>query len=139
MPACKLNLAALRPDAPPPFATSPPDYLLPALPDPQAGDAAYVLRKKPPGRVLPSAHAVEREYRVLAALQGTPVPVPRVVSSCPCSCAPLPGRHDPCLTASLCCLAWPGCARAFALPVNSATLCSPAEPDPFAFPPCLPA
>jgi hypothetical protein len=44
-----------------------------------------VLRKKPPGRVLPSAHAVEREYRVLAALQGTPVPVPRVVSCCPCS------------------------------------------------------
>lgn len=49
---------------------------MPAL---QAGGATYVLRKKPPGRVLPSAHAVEREYRVLAALQGTPVPVPRVV------------------------------------------------------------
>lgn len=45
----------------------------------QAGATNYVLRKKPPGKVLPSAHAVEREYRVLAALQATPVPVPRVV------------------------------------------------------------
>lgn len=47
----------------------------------QAGGRAYVLRKKPPGKVLPSAHAVEREFRVLNALQGTPVPVPRTVSS----------------------------------------------------------
>lgn len=37
----------------------------------------YVLRKQPPGALLPSAHAVDREYRVLAALQGTAVPVPR--------------------------------------------------------------
>ena len=29
---------------------------------------AYVLRRKPPGALLPGAHAVEREYRVLAAL-----------------------------------------------------------------------
>ncbi len=42
----------------------------------------YVLRKKPPGRLLPSAHAVEREYRILHALQGSPVPVPRVHLLC---------------------------------------------------------
>ena len=35
----------------------------------------YVLRKKPSGILLPSAHAVEREYRVIAALQSTNVPV----------------------------------------------------------------
>ncbi len=35
----------------------------------------YVLRKQPPGMLLPSAHAVDREYRVQAALKGTPVPV----------------------------------------------------------------
>jgi aminoglycoside phosphotransferase (APT) family kinase protein len=35
----------------------------------------YVLRKKPGGPLLPSAHAVEREYRVIAALQGSEVPV----------------------------------------------------------------
>jgi aminoglycoside phosphotransferase (APT) family kinase protein len=39
---------------------------------------SYVLRRKPPGKLLPSAHAVEREYRVTAALyaQGFPVPEP---------------------------------------------------------------
>ena len=52
----------------------------------QAGGTNYVLRKKPPGKVLPSAHAVEREYRVLAALQDTPVPVPRVVSCWAAAC-----------------------------------------------------
>ncbi|MBC6983603.1 phosphotransferase family protein [Caulobacter sp. 17J80-11] len=36
----------------------------------------YVLRKKPPGKLLPSAHQIEREYRVLRALDGTAVPVP---------------------------------------------------------------
>jgi aminoglycoside phosphotransferase (APT) family kinase protein len=36
----------------------------------------YVLRKKPPGTLLPSAHAVDREYRVISALAGTGVPVP---------------------------------------------------------------
>jgi len=39
-----------------------------------------VLRKKPAGVVLPSAHAVEREARVLMALAGTDVPVPRVLT-----------------------------------------------------------
>ena len=38
--------------------------------------AEYVLRKKPPGILLPSAHAVDREYRVQAALAGSAVPVP---------------------------------------------------------------
>jgi aminoglycoside phosphotransferase (APT) family kinase protein len=40
------------------------------------GGRRYVLRKKPPGKLLPSAHQVEREYRVMAALRDTPVPVP---------------------------------------------------------------
>lgn len=39
--------------------------------------ASYVLRRKPPGRLLPSAHAVEREYRVTAALHPLGFPVPR--------------------------------------------------------------
>jgi aminoglycoside phosphotransferase (APT) family kinase protein len=47
-----------------------------------AGGARYVLRKKPPGVLLPSAHAVEREYRVIAALQDTGVPVPKSVCVC---------------------------------------------------------
>lgn len=42
----------------------------------------YVLRKKPPGKLLPSAHAVEREYRVMRALADTPVPVPRMLMLC---------------------------------------------------------
>ncbi len=42
---------------------------------------AYVLRRKPFGKLLPSAHAVDREYRVIAALcaQGFPVPKPYVL------------------------------------------------------------
>jgi aminoglycoside phosphotransferase (APT) family kinase protein len=35
----------------------------------------YVLRKKPPGELLPSAHMIEREYRVMSALKDTGVPV----------------------------------------------------------------
>ena len=42
----------------------------------------YVLRQKPMGQVLPSAHAVDREYRVLSALADTAVPVPRVHALC---------------------------------------------------------
>ena len=41
-----------------------------------------VLRKKPPGILLPSAHLVEREYRVMTALQGTNVAVPRTRLLC---------------------------------------------------------
>ena len=37
----------------------------------------YVLRKKPPGKLLPSAHQVEREHRLYEALRETEVPVPR--------------------------------------------------------------
>jgi aminoglycoside phosphotransferase (APT) family kinase protein len=43
---------------------------------------AYVLRRKPPGALLPSAHAVEREYRAISALAGTGVPVPSAVLLC---------------------------------------------------------
>lgn len=43
---------------------------------------ALVLRKQPPGELLPSAHAVDREYRVLRALADTDVPVPRTVLYC---------------------------------------------------------
>ena len=46
----------------------------------RSGD--YVLRRKPPGKLLPSAHAVEREFRVIAALHGTPVPVPEALVLC---------------------------------------------------------
>jgi aminoglycoside phosphotransferase (APT) family kinase protein len=46
------------------------------------GDDAYVLRKKPVGAVLPSAHAIDREYRVMAALAGSNVPVPEMVRYC---------------------------------------------------------
>ena len=42
----------------------------------------YVLRRKPPGHLLPSAHAVEREYRILSALAGSQVPVPRTFALC---------------------------------------------------------
>lgn len=42
-------------------------------------DGAAVLRKKPAGVTLPSAHAVDREFRVLNALSATPVPVPRAL------------------------------------------------------------
>lgn len=38
-----------------------------------------VLRKRPPGQLLPSAHAVDREYRVQKALEGSGVPVPRML------------------------------------------------------------
>ena len=42
----------------------------------------YVLRKKPPGLLLPGAHAVEREFRVIAALGAESFPVPRAVALC---------------------------------------------------------
>ncbi|MCG8439843.1 MAG: phosphotransferase family protein, partial [Pseudomonadales bacterium] len=43
---------------------------------------AYVLRRQPPGKLLKSAHAVDREYRVMAALKDTDVPVPTVLHLC---------------------------------------------------------
>jgi aminoglycoside phosphotransferase (APT) family kinase protein len=42
----------------------------------------YVLRRKPPGKLLPSAHAVDREFRVLDALKDTDVPVAHVYALC---------------------------------------------------------
>jgi aminoglycoside phosphotransferase (APT) family kinase protein len=47
-----------------------------------AGGKEYVVRRKPPGKLLPSAHAVDREYRVITALAGTDVPVPRTYALC---------------------------------------------------------
>ena len=42
----------------------------------------FVLRRKPPGVLLPSAHAVDREYKVITALQNTEVPVPKTYGLC---------------------------------------------------------
>jgi aminoglycoside phosphotransferase (APT) family kinase protein len=47
-----------------------------------AGARRFALRRKPPGKLLPSAHAVDREYRVMAALAGTDVPVPKTYALC---------------------------------------------------------
>jgi aminoglycoside phosphotransferase (APT) family kinase protein len=47
-----------------------------------AGDRRYVLRRKPPGPLLPSAHAVDREFRVMSALADTDVPVPKMYALC---------------------------------------------------------
>jgi aminoglycoside phosphotransferase (APT) family kinase protein len=58
------------------FGQSNPTYLL------NDRNKAYVLRKKPPGKLLPSAHAVEREYRILKILEKTDVPVPKMVLLC---------------------------------------------------------
>ena len=42
----------------------------------------YVLRKQPPGELLPSAHQVNREYRVMKALENSEVPVPHMYAYC---------------------------------------------------------
>ncbi len=42
----------------------------------------YVMRRKPPGKLLPSAHAVDREFRVISALYPTGFPVPRPYGLC---------------------------------------------------------
>ncbi|MEN9806506.1 MAG: hypothetical protein RL756_1026 [Pseudomonadota bacterium] len=47
-----------------------------------AGGKRYVLRKQPPGELLPSAHQVDREHRVMHALAGSGVPVPRMITLC---------------------------------------------------------
>lgn len=61
-----------------PFAggQSNPTYLL------SDGSRRFVLRKKPNGQLLPSAHAVDREYRVIRALHGSAVPVARPICLC---------------------------------------------------------
>ena len=53
-----------------------PTYLI------KSNSQSYVLRKKPPGKLLKSAHAVEREYRVITALRNTEVPVPKPYAVC---------------------------------------------------------
>ncbi len=74
-----------------------------------ARSGTYVLRSKPPGRLLPSAHAVDREFRVMQALADTDVPVPDVLHLADAEASPsrrmffvmrfLPGRifWDPAL------------------------------------------
>src|SRR5271155_2981676 len=47
-----------------------------------AGDRLLVLRRPPLGHVLPTAHDMSREFRVLSALSGTAVPVARPIASC---------------------------------------------------------
>jgi aminoglycoside phosphotransferase (APT) family kinase protein len=58
------------------YGQSNPTFLL------STGEREYVLRKKPPGRLLPSAHAVDREYRIQRALRDTEVPVPDMYLLC---------------------------------------------------------
>ena len=58
------------------YGQSNPTYLL------EAGDQRYVMRRKPPGELLKSAHAIDREYRVITALQNTEVPVPNTHVLC---------------------------------------------------------
>ena len=53
-----------------------PTYLL------EAASGDYVLRRKPPGKLLASAHAVDREFRVLQALHGSAVPVAKPFHLC---------------------------------------------------------
>lgn len=48
----------------------------------QAASGRYVLRRKPPGELLKSAHAVDREFRVIAALADTDVPVAKAYHLC---------------------------------------------------------
>jgi aminoglycoside phosphotransferase (APT) family kinase protein len=53
-----------------------PTYLI------EAASGKYVLRRKPPGKLLASAHAVDREFRVLGALAGSAVPVAQPLHLC---------------------------------------------------------
>src|SRR6516225_8157173 len=53
-----------------------PTYLL------EASGHRYVLRRKPPGKLLPSAHAVDREFRVISALHAQGFPVAEPVLYC---------------------------------------------------------
>ena len=60
------------------FATgqSNPTYLI------EAASGRYVLRRKPPGKLLKSAHMIEREFRVMKALERTGFPAPRPLALC---------------------------------------------------------
>jgi aminoglycoside phosphotransferase (APT) family kinase protein len=48
----------------------------------EAASGRYVLRRKPPGKLLKSAHLIEREFRVLKALEGVEYPAPRPLAYC---------------------------------------------------------
>jgi aminoglycoside phosphotransferase (APT) family kinase protein len=60
--------------------TSNPTFLLTG--EGREGPRRFVLRKKPPGQILASAHQVEREHRAMDALRDTDVPVPRMRVLC---------------------------------------------------------
>lgn len=47
-----------------------------------SGSTRFVMRKKPPGKLLKSAHQVDREFRVMRALAASDVPVPRMIALC---------------------------------------------------------
>ncbi len=53
-----------------------PTYLI------EAASGRYVLRRKPPGKLLKSAHAVDREFRIISALHRVGFPVPRPMLLC---------------------------------------------------------
>jgi len=59
-----------------PTGQSNPTYLV------ETANARYVLRRKPPGKLLKSAHMIEREFRVLRALEGSGYPAPRALALC---------------------------------------------------------
>ena len=59
-----------------------PTYRLDVPPSSEHAGRAFVLRRKPPGTLLPGAHAVEREARVMGALGPTGFPVPRIHGLC---------------------------------------------------------
>lgn len=48
----------------------------------ECGSRRYALRKQPSGELLPGAHAIDREYRVMRALRDSDVPVPRMHAFC---------------------------------------------------------
>ena len=59
-----------------PTGQSNPTYLI------ESASGRYVLRRKPPGKLLKSAHLIEREFRVLKGLEGAGYPAPRVLALC---------------------------------------------------------
>jgi len=66
-----------------PTGQSNPTYLI------EAASGRYVLRAKPAGALLKSAHQVDREFRILRALAGGPVPVPAALALCPDEGSPI--------------------------------------------------
>ncbi len=58
------------------FGQSNPTFVL------ECASGKYILRRKPLGKLLPKAHQIEREYKVMKALDGSPVPAPRAIALC---------------------------------------------------------